>query len=293
MTPAAFDYVRAETREHALEILACHGDDAALLAGGQSLVPMLSLRLARPTIVIDIGGLSGLSGLERRPEGLFVGALTRHRDLARAEAAFAQIEADAPLLSEAARWVAHPSIRNRGTLGGAIALGDGAAEYPAAAIALGARVALAWRRGERRVQADAFFVGPMMTEAAAHEMVLGLEIPPLGPLDAFGFCEIAERRGDYALAGAAIVARRDAAPRVALFGAADAAKLAGGASKALAGDAPADWDEALCAAAGEAARADLGDSALDPARRHLAGVAVARAAADLAKRARAQARGTR
>ncbi len=284
MTPAPFEYIRAETVEEALAALAEYGDEAAILAGGQSLVPMLAMRLARPAVVIDIGSLAGLDHVARDDRAVSVGALVRHRRME----LDAEIARALPVFAEAARFVATPAIRNAGTVGGALALGDPAAEYPAVALALEARLRLASTRGERCVDAADFFIGAMETAAAPDELLIGIEIDAAAPGDGFGFYEIAERRGDYALAGAVIVRRAEtgtagARVRVAIFGAGEVACLAEGAA-AILSDAPAPaWDAGLLQAVKDATRDDLRDLALDAFHARLAGVAVARAARQLAE----------
>lgn len=285
MTPAAFAYLRPNSLPEALAALSEHGDEASLLAGGQSLVPMMMLRMARPGVVIDLGGLrgeAGLDGLAAAEGAIRLGALTRHRWLEQDP----QVARHVPALAHAAGWVATPAIRNAGTLGGALALADAAAEYPAVVLALAGHLHLASARGTRRVAAEDFFLGPMQTDAAPEEMLLALEIAA-DAATGFGFCEIAERRGDYALAGAVVV-RGPGLPggvRVAVFGATEATCLAPDAARLLAEAPPGDWSDARLDAVAAAARAELADLALDPWRLRQAGVAVRRAAQDLAARA--------
>lgn len=204
MKPAPFDHVRAASVEHALELLAGHGDDALVLAGGQTLVPMLNLRLVQPAVVIDINGLRGLSTIEAGGDGsLKLGALLRHRTVG-GDAAVAR---HAPLLRAAAPFIAHPAVRHRGTLGGSLALGDPAAEWPACAVALGATVRLASRaRGVRAVPAATFYQGLYQSDRQADELLLGCDIPAPGADDRFYFGELARRHGDYAAVGLAAVA---------------------------------------------------------------------------------------
>jgi carbon-monoxide dehydrogenase medium subunit len=282
VTPAPFDYRRAESREAALETLAAYGDEAVVLAGGQSLVPMLAMRLARPSVVVDITGLVDLDCMVSDGGAVRLGALLSHRFLER-DPAVAQ---DLPLFAAAAKWVATPAIRNAGTLGGALALGDPAAEYPAVAMALDAQIRIASLAGERLIPAREFFLGAMVTAAAPGDLLLGIEVDAAAPGDGFGFAEIAERRGDYALAGAA-VARRAAEGgrvRVALFAVSDTPVLAEGGSRIFGATPPASWDAELMAEVEAAVQGDLVDVALDPLRARLAGVAVARAARDLVRR---------
>jgi carbon-monoxide dehydrogenase medium subunit len=204
MKPAPFVYVRAASVEHALEVLAEHGDDALVLAGGQSLVPMLNLRLVQPTVVLDINALNGLAVIEPHAAGgLQVGALVRHREIA----ADPMVAARAPLLRAAAPWIAHPAVRHRGTLGGSLALGDPAAEWPACAVALDATIRLASRTGgERCVAAESFFHGLYRSDRRGDELLVGCDFAQASPDSVFSFRELARRHGDYAAVGLAVSA---------------------------------------------------------------------------------------
>jgi carbon-monoxide dehydrogenase medium subunit len=198
--PAPFRYARAGSLAEAIAWLAEAPDDIKLLAGGQSLMPMLNMRLVRPAILVDVNGLRELTGITPTPEGgLRIGALTRHAELAASSAAIER----APLLAEAARHVGHAAIRNQGTLGGSLAHADPAAELPAALLALDARVHVTGPRGAREIAADAFFRGLLTTALEADEVLTAIEVPaqPAG----WGFVEIARRPGDFALAGVAAV----------------------------------------------------------------------------------------
>ena len=232
MKASILDHVRAESLPHALALLAEHGDDARLLAGGQSLVPALNLRLSAPALLIDIGGLEELRGIALHGTTLRLGALVRHVELERDPL----VARHAPMLLAAARHIAHPAIRNRGTIGGSLANADPAAELPACALALGARIVVAGPNGERRVAAEDFFLGLYSTALAADEVLTAVEIDlPAGGRSSFG--EYARRLGDYAMVGLAAHAPRPGALRLAWFGVADrpvltpvtaAASLAGG-----------------------------------------------------------------
>lgn len=216
MKPAPFRYVAAESLEHALAVKAGEGDDAKFLAGGQSLVPAMNFRLAQPAMLIDLNGLRDLDYV--RADGtLRIGALARHRTIERD----ALIARHAPLLHEAAPHVAHPQIRNRGTLCGNLAHADPASEFPAVVLALGGRLRAQSARGERWIQADAFFKSVFTTALAPDEMLIEIEVPALPPRTGTCFLEVARRRGDYALVGVAAVVELDpagkfAAARVAL-----------------------------------------------------------------------------
>jgi CO/xanthine dehydrogenase FAD-binding subunit len=210
--------VRACTLEEALAALDA---DSKILAGGQSLVPMLNMRLVRPARLVDINGVPGLEGVRARADGgLDVGALTRHTDLL----ASPLVQARAPLLAAAVAHVGHRAIRNRGTVGGSLAHADPAAELPAALQALDASVVIAGRGGRRRVALDAFFVGLLATALADDEILVEIEIPAQRGAG-WGFGEIARRAGDFAIAGVAGVLRtvgdRCADARLVAFGADD------------------------------------------------------------------------
>ncbi|WP_431284985.1 FAD binding domain-containing protein [Humitalea sp. 24SJ18S-53] len=212
MTPNRFDYARPATLAEALALLARHGEDAAPLAGGQSLMPMLALRVARPALLLDLNRLPGLDGIERHGELLRIGAMARHA----AVLAHPLVAAQAPLLPLALRHVAHPAIRNRGTLGGSLCLADPAAELPACMLALDAVLVLASAAGERRVAAPDFFQGLYATARRAEEMLLRVEIPIAAGWTPW-FAEISRRHGDFAMAGLAMM-RRPGAARLAFFG---------------------------------------------------------------------------
>jgi CO/xanthine dehydrogenase FAD-binding subunit len=238
--------VRARTLEEALAALDA---DSKILAGGQSLVPMLNMRLVRPARLVDINGVPGLDGVRARPDGgLDVGALTRHTDLL----ASPLVQARAPLLAAAVAHVGHRAIRNRGTVGGSLAHADPAAELPAALQALDASVVIAGRGGRRRVALDAFFVGLLATALADDEILVEIEIPAQRGAG-WGFGEIARRAGDFAIAGVAGVLRtaggRCADARLVAFGADDRPVRLRAAEHTLAGATIADDLAARTAAA--------------------------------------------
>lgn len=202
MKPAPFEYVAAESLAHALEIKAKHGDEARFLAGGQSLIPAMNFRLARPSCIVDINPLVELDYVRKQGNGaLQIGALTRHRTVER----HALIVAHQPLLHEAAPNVAHPQIRNRGTLCGNLANADPASEFPAVIVALGARLRAQSSRGERWIEARDFFMGLFTTAMRTDEMLVEVEIPKQSLRTGTCFIEVARRRGDYAMMGVACV----------------------------------------------------------------------------------------
>lgn len=202
MKPPVFDYLAPETVDEALAVLAEHGWGAKILAGGQSLVPLLNFRLAEPAVLVDLNRIESLDYVrESESGGLVIGSMTRQRTLERDPL----VAARAPLLAEAMPWIAHPQIRNRGTVGGSLAHADPAAELPVLAVALDATFTIRGATGERRVAAGEFFVGLMTTDLAPDELLVEIEIPATEPRSGWGFVEIARRKGDYAQAGVAAV----------------------------------------------------------------------------------------
>jgi carbon-monoxide dehydrogenase medium subunit len=277
MKPAPFEYHRPTSLAETFDLLDRYGDDGRILAGGQSLVPALNMRLATPRAVIDINRLPGLDGIRLTPEGLAIGALTRQEALERSPL----VREHAPLLAAAVAHVGHAAIRARGTVGGSLALADPAAELPACAVALEATIRLDSRRGPRSVAAADFFRGIYTTAAGPGEVVTGIVVPPAAARWRSGFEELARRHGDFALAGLAARARVEtqavSEARLVFFGVGTRPVRARGAEAALVGR-RADAD--ALAAAGRALERDLdppGDIHGSPAlRRHLAGVLLAR-----------------
>jgi len=205
MKPARFGYARPDTLDGALAILAEQGVEAAILAGGQSLMPMLNLRMARPGLLLDINRIPGLDAIALSGGVLTIGARARHAEVL----ASPLVREAAPMLVQALAHVAHPAIRNRGTLGGSLALADPAAEMPACITALGATLVVASARGERRIAAETFFLGVYATTLEPDELVLRVEIPAISPGWSHGFHEVARRHGDYAMAGLALALHRE------------------------------------------------------------------------------------
>ncbi len=205
MKASAFSYARASSVTDALELLAAHGDQAKVLSGGQSLMPALNLRLSAPELIVDIGGLAELRGIAviGSPLGdiLWIGALSRHVDIQTSP----EIARHAPLLTAAIAHVAHPAIRNRGTIGGSLAHADPASELPACMLALDATIVVQGRDYERRVRAVDFFMGIYETALTPEELLTAVEIP-LKPAAVHFFHEHARRKGDYAIVGLAAMA---------------------------------------------------------------------------------------
>jgi CO/xanthine dehydrogenase FAD-binding subunit len=199
MKPAPFKYIAATSLEHALSLKAQYGDEAKFLAGGQSLIPTMNFRLARPAVLIDINEIAGLAGIHPSTGPTRVGPLTRYRALQR-DAAFT---GSFPLIAEALPHIAHPQIRNRGTIGGNLSHADPASELPAIAVALGARFRLQSAKQQRWVEASNFFVGALTTALKPDEMLVEIELPLAKPRTGSCFMEIARRRGDFAIAGVA------------------------------------------------------------------------------------------
>ncbi len=206
MKPAPFDYVAPESIDEVLSLLVQHGDDAKLLAGGQSLIPVLNFRLARPAILIDMNRVPGLDAIRETDEGgLSLGAMVRQSRLEN-NPVVARL---APLLYEAVPFVAHPQIRNRGTVGGSLAHADPAAELPAVATALEARFRLSSTAESRWVSARDFYSGLFTTELKSEEALVEIEFPRWTDRTGWAFQEIARRHGDYAMAGLAAVVSMD------------------------------------------------------------------------------------
>jgi aerobic carbon-monoxide dehydrogenase medium subunit len=199
MKASAFAYERASSVDNALELLAAHGEKAKVLSGGQSLMPAMNLRLISPELIVDIGGLDELRGIAVRSGVLRIGALTRHADLLKSP----EIAAHAPLLAEAVAHVAHPAIRNRGTLGGSLAHADPASELPACMLALDATIIVHGGSGERRIAAADFFRGIFQTALSAEELLIAIELPTARKSSVHFFHEFARRHGDYAIVGLA------------------------------------------------------------------------------------------
>jgi carbon-monoxide dehydrogenase medium subunit len=212
--PRAFDYVRVKSLAEAIGLLERHGADAKIIAGGQSLMPILNMRLASPAILIDIGALEELKGISVKNGMLQIGALTKQSEAERSP----EIKKHAPLFAKAIPFVAHPAIRNRGTIGGSIALADPAAELPACLLALGGEVEIAGSKGVRTVKADDFFKDLYETALGAGDVLMAIRLPVAEKATRVGFNELARRHGDYAMAGLAANRQDGRSVRFVFFG---------------------------------------------------------------------------
>lgn len=284
MKPAPFAYVRAETLDDVFRELDEHGDSARILAGGQSLMATLNMRLSAPEVLVDIGRVADLAGIEDAGGSIRIGAMTRHVEVETS----ALVAEHAPLLASAMPHIAHPAIRNRGTFGGSIAFADPAAELPACAVALGAGMVIAGKDGSRTAEAEAFFRGLYETAVGPGEILTAVEVPKLAPGWKSGFMELARRHGDYAIIGLAAHVeveggRFGGGGRLVFFGAGDRPIPAARTAALLEGEA---WSDALAVRLADSLKEELDpfeDLNADAAmRRHLAGVLVKRTLAPLA-----------
>ncbi len=275
MKPAAFAYAKARSLDHAIALLGEHQGEAKLLAGGQSLIATLNMRLSSPSLLVDINGVAGLEGVSVKNRMVEVGALTRHVTLERS----AEIARHAPLIARAMPQIAHPAIRNRGTIGGSLAYADPAAELPACLLALDGEVDIVGPAGKRSVKAEDFFKGLFETALGPHDILSAVRFPAVTADTHVGFAELARRHGDYAIVGLAAVAKANGESlsevRLVYFGVGATPLRARRAEAALAGGSIDDAVNAL----------DLDPSddiqATGAVKKHLAGVLLRRVAAQL------------
>jgi len=285
MKPPRFEYFAPRALDEALTLLAGHGDRAKVLAGGQSLIPLLNFRLAHPEALIDINRITALAYIRASDEGVVLGALTRQHAVERSETVRARV----PIVAEACRFIGHLPIRHRGTIGGNLAHADPASELPAVMVALEAQLTVASVKGTRTVPADRFFVGPLSTALGTGELLTEIRVPGLPPRTGGAFVEMARRAGDYALVGVAALLTLDESgrcrrARVVLCGVGPTPIRARAAEEALVGAAPAGalLDEAATrAAAATSPPSDLHGSAAFRMKlaRHFTRQAIATAAA--------------
>jgi carbon-monoxide dehydrogenase medium subunit len=284
MKPSQFKYAAPESLEECLQLLAEHGDDASVLAGGQSLVPLMNLRIARPEVLVDVNRVPGLDAISVSPEKVSVGATVRASRLERDP----EVAMALPLAGEALRFVGHPPIRNRTTVGGNIAHADSASELPSVLAALDGSVRLASRRGERTVRWDEFLLATFMTTREADELLVGVDFP-VPPGMRFAFDEVARRHGDFALVGACVglsaVDDRIDAARIALFGVGGTAVRAREAEQLLVGESiDGSWGDRLRAAVHDALEPSDDIHASAAYRRSAGATLVTRLAKTLAER---------
>ncbi len=288
MKPAQFEYFCPRTVDEATDLLARHGDEAKVLAGGQSLVPLMNMRLARPAIVIDINRIDALAYLREKDGALLVGALTRQRAAERSPV----VAERCPILRDALRLVGHAQIRNRGTIGGSVAHADPSAELTAILLALGGEITARSATGTRTIAAADLFVTYLTTSLDARELITEVRIPVMPRGAGWSWMEISRRHGDFALAGVGVVLRLRggtiADTRIGLTGVGPTPVRASDAERLLAGQRP---SESLWEAAAEAVRAAVtpdGDiHASAEYRQHVAGVLTRRALAEAHSRAEA------
>jgi len=272
--PAPFAYKKARSLEEAMSLLGA-GKDARLLAGGQSLIATLNMRLSQPSLLIDINGIGGLDGVALKDGRLEIGALTRHAAAERSEA----VAKHAPLIARAMPHIGHPAIRNRGTLGGSIVFADPAAELPACLLALDGEVDAVGPKGKRTVKAADFFKGLFETALGPQDVLTAIRLPAATAQTRTGFAELARRHGDYAMVGLAASARADgkglADVRLAFFGV--------GATPVRAKQSEAALADGDVEAAVKALDLDPSDDvqATGAVKKHLAGVLLRRVAREL------------
>lgn len=277
MKPPPFAYVMAESIEHAVAELVRSDGDGKLIAGGQSLMPMLNFRLLDPSVLIDIGKIPALTGICETEDDLTIGALTRHVDLETSPL----VARHFPVLTEAVKHVAHVAIRNRGTIGGSLCHADPAAELPMMAVLLDAEIHVSGPDGERHIPAEEFFLGALTTDLEEDEIVTRIHFPYLPEGTGCGFEEISRRSGDFALAAAAAAVRlvddNVSEVRLAVTGVDDLPLRIGAAEDALLGSA---LDDGAISSASQivcdAVNPNSDVQASAEYRRHLIGVLVRR-----------------
>lgn len=283
MKPRAFEYVRATSLEDVFHVLDRHGDDAKILAGGQSLVPAMNLRLASPEVVIDVNAVDALRGISVVGDVLRIGAMSRYVEVAASEL----VARHAPLISRAIPFIAHAAIRNRGTFGGSLCNADPASELPACALAQRAVFNIHSSAGQRSVAAEDFFLGTYTTALEPNEVLLSVDIPLAGPGAVVYFDELARRQGDYAMAGLAACADKSdgllAGVQLVFFAVADMAMAAPSAMLLVEGKAVDAVDaDAVCDALGDSLT-PLGDlTTSSSAKAHMMKVLTRRALAAFA-----------
>ena len=278
MKPAPFTYAKAASLNEAIGLLG-EKPDAKLLAGGQSLIATLNMRLSAPSLLVDINGLDELRGIRRKDGMIEIGAMTRHVEAERSK----DIADHAPLIAKAIPHIGHPAIRNRGTMGGSVAFADPAAELPACFLALGGEAEIAGPKGKRTVKADDFFKGLFETALGPQDILTAIRIPVADKNIRVGFAELSRRLGDYAIVGLAATAKADGKGlsdvRLAFFGVGATPVRAHKAEAALNGAAD---DKSIDAAVAQLELDPADDvQATGATKKHLAGVLLKRVVAQL------------
>jgi len=288
MKPAPFEYAAPTTVGEALSLLArADEEEIKILAGGQSLMPMVNMRLARPELLVDLGRVEGLDYIHEENDGLAIGAMTTKRSIEDSDV----VKRVNPLFHASTLLIGHPPIRNRGTVGGSMAQADPAAEYPAVALACDMQLVAQGPNGERTIPAEDFFVTYLTTALEPTEILTEVRVPALSPGTGWSFQEMARRHGDFAVVGAALTLRLDrgrcADTRIVVFGVADKATRYPESEALVNGEAPSDEVfERAGAKVAELADEPVGDvHASAEYRRHLAHVLTARGLSEAAGRA--------
>jgi carbon-monoxide dehydrogenase medium subunit len=279
MIPSEFDYIKAGSVKEALGLLQQHGDDAKVLAGGHSLVPMLKLRLANPAFLVDISGISELKGITSGGDKVTIGALTTHNDIEQS----AELKSSFPILHEAATLIGDPMVRNRGTFGGSLAHADPAGDWPAVALALGAQMHITGLDGERTVAADDFFIDILTSDIQPGELLTSIDLPVAGGKVGMSYQKFSHPASGYAVVGVAAIVTVDgsgncASARVAVTGAGAKATRLNSVEDALIGKALSEENVAAAAATAGGGIDYLGDIyASEEYREHLVKVFAKRA----------------
>lgn len=288
MKPAPFEYIAPRSVDEALAALEKNGPDAKVLAGGQSLMPLLNLRLTRPKVLVDVNGISGFDGIRETADGLEIGAMTRQSAVERSSLA----REKCPVLAEAIRYIGHAAIRHRGTIGGSLVHADPAAELPAVALALDAKLKIVGREAHRVIPAEEFFVDFLTAALAPDEILTGVSFPAVSSSAGYAVEEISRRHGDFAIAGVVALVDLDSAgkigeARIALFGVATVPVRARAAERSLIGQQPTDGALRDAATLVEEVLDPPGDMRASSAyRRHAAAILTARALKKAVQRCR-------
>lgn len=288
MIPASFDYLAPKSLDEALSVLGARGEDAKLIAGGHSLLPLMKLRLANPKVLIDIGRIRNLNEIRAAKDHMVVGALATHFQIESS----ALLQKNCPLLPQTARTIGDVQVRNRGTIGGSVVHADPAADWPAAILALGGRLKLRGRTGERMIDAEKFFLGPMTTAIEASEILTEIHLPMAPRRSGYSYGKMAQQASGFAIVGVAVSLCLDAKGRcehvgIGITGLSDTPFRAHKAEERLRGSKITTKLVDACAAQVAAGIDPLDDlHAAADYRAHLARVYTARALQEAAKRAR-------